>query len=114
MSDFENLPKEELYVFPGTPDHEPLSASDQNVSDPYGHIPQPFSYKFSEQEAVSVPGGTVKIVDSSKFLVSKTIAAAMVTIEPGAMRELHWHSTSDEWNIFLQGTARITVYAASR
>lgn len=58
------------------------------------------------------PGGTVKIVDSSMFEVSKTIAAALVTIEPGAMRELHWHPTSDEWNIFLSGHARITVFAA--
>ena len=31
----------------------------------------------------------MKIVDSSTFLVSTTIAAAEVTIEPGAMRELH-------------------------
>lgn len=27
------------------------------------------------------------------------------------MRELHWHA-SDEWNFFLKGSARITVYAA--
>lgn len=28
------------------------------------------------------------------------------------MRELYWHLTSDEWNYFLQGSARITVYMA--
>jgi oxalate decarboxylase/phosphoglucose isomerase-like protein (cupin superfamily) len=33
-------------------------------------------------------------------------------IEPGAMRELHWRLTSDEWNYVLQGSARITVYMA--
>lgn len=36
-------------------------------------------------------------------------SAALVTIAPGAMREIHWHS-SDEWNFFLRGQARITVY----
>ena len=28
------------------------------------------------------------------------------------MRELHWHPHSDEWNFFLSGRARITIYAA--
>lgn len=38
-------------------------------------------------------------------------SGALVTIAPGAMREIHWHQ-QDEWNFFLQGSARITVYAA--
>ena len=29
------------------------------------------------------------------------------------MRELHWHLTSDEWNFFIAGTARLTVFAAA-
>jgi oxalate decarboxylase family bicupin protein len=28
------------------------------------------------------------------------------------MRELHWHLTSDEWNFFIQGSGRITVFSA--
>lgn len=28
------------------------------------------------------------------------------------MREIHWHTTSPEWNYFLQGSARITVFQA--
>lgn len=28
------------------------------------------------------------------------------------MREIHWHTTSPEWNFFLQGSARITVFSA--
>jgi oxalate decarboxylase family bicupin protein len=39
-------------------------------------------------------------------------SAALVTIAPGAMREIHWHTTSDEWSYFLQGSARITVFQA--
>ena len=113
VSDLEPLPKSQLYVFNGTPDHKSLQDPSQNVSDPSGFISPAFSYNFSKQEAKQTPGGSVKIVDSTTFPISKTIAAAMVTIKPGAMRELHWHSNSDEWNIFLQGTARITVFASS-
>lgn len=28
------------------------------------------------------------------------------------MREIHWHTTSDEWNFFISGSARISIYAA--
>lgn len=28
------------------------------------------------------------------------------------MRELHWHTTSDEWDYILAGQGRLTVYVA--
>lgn len=33
----------------------------------------------------------MSIVDSRNFPVSKTIAATIVSLEPGGLRELHWH-----------------------
>ena len=33
----------------------------------------------------------MKIVDSRNFPVAKTIASSIVTLKPGALRELHWH-----------------------
>jgi oxalate decarboxylase/phosphoglucose isomerase-like protein (cupin superfamily) len=33
-------------------------------------------------------------------------------VKPGAVREIHWHTTSDEWNFFIAGSARIGIYAA--
>lgn len=43
----------------------------------------------SSQEAV-------KIIDTTTFPIATDFAAALVTIEPGAMRELYWRLTSDE------------------
>ena len=37
-------------------------------------------------KATPLEGGSAKVVDSSNFEVSKTIAMAEVTVEPGAMR----------------------------
>ena len=34
-------------------------------------------------------GGNVKVADSAIFKAAKSIAVAEVTVEPGAMRELH-------------------------
>lgn len=71
-----------------------------------------FTYHFSQQAPLLVPGGSVKVIDSNTFPAAKNFAAALVTLQPGAMREMHWHLTSDEWNYFLQGSARATIYLA--
>jgi oxalate decarboxylase len=53
----------------------------------------------------------VRIIDSGVFKVSTTIATAMVTVHPGGIRELHWHPNADEWQYFISGTGRMTVFA---
>lgn len=112
VSAFDNLPSGELYIFPGTP--APANLSAQNVTGPAGNIPTnlSYSYHFSQQQPFEVPGGNVKIIDSTSFPIAENFAAALVTIHPGAMRELHWHPTSDEWNYVISGSARFTVYEA--
>ncbi|RMZ74507.1 oxalate decarboxylase [Pyrenophora seminiperda CCB06] len=109
---FKNIPKQQLWIFPGTP--APSNISEQNVTGPAGVIPKEgaYTYHWSQQEPVRVPGGTVKILDPTTFPIASTFSAALVTLEPGAMREMHWHTTSDEWSYFLAGTARLTVYEA--
>jgi oxalate decarboxylase len=54
--------------------------------------------------------GTVRIADSTNFLVSKTIAATRVAIKPGGLRAMHWHPNADEWLYVVKGTARMTVF----
>ena len=44
--------------------------------------------------------------------MSKTIAAGLVEIEPGGMRELHWHTNADEWQFYISGQARMTVFGS--
>jgi oxalate decarboxylase len=55
-------------------------------------------------------GGSIRIADSTNFPASKTIAAALVKVKPGSMRELHWHPNADEWQYYMQGSARMTVF----
>jgi oxalate decarboxylase len=57
-------------------------------------------------------GGTVRISDSSSFPAATSIAAAYVEVEPGAMRELHWHPNANEAQYYIAGQARMTVFAA--
>ena len=55
--------------------------------------------------------GSVRIVDSRNFTVSRNIAAAYVVIKPGAMRALHWHQNADEWQFWISGKGRMTLFA---
>ncbi len=76
-------------------------------------VPQSFSHRMLAQTPIKSKGGSVRITDSKNFPVSKTIAAALVEVEPGGMRELHWHPNTDEWQYYISGSARMGVFAAS-
>ena len=82
------------------------------VKAPKGPTPIKYSYHLSTQKPMKMDGGQVKIVDSTNFPAASTIAAALVEVEPGAMRELHWHPNNDEWQYYISGSARMTVFAS--
>lgn len=102
------------YIFPSTP--PPKDISDQNTTFSAGrsaaHDPKTqYTYHFSQQRPLKIPGAdSLKIADPTTFPAATDISAALVTLEPGALRELHWHLQSDEWNFFLSGQALVTVY----
>ena len=81
---------------------------------PEGVMEPPVSYTWHMmgQEPIKAPGGWVRITDSRNFTVAKTIAAARVEVEPGGIRELHWHPNADEWQYWLEGQGRMTVFAS--
>jgi len=112
-TEFDNLPSDinhTRYMFPA-PVPGPLSSD--RVADPSNTEGQlHFSYRLLQQEPIQAPGGRVRIVDSRNFPAASTIAAALVEIEPGAMRELHWHPTNDEWQYYIEGSGRMTVFAS--
>lgn len=107
-SAFDGLPPNELWIFqselPGSLESDRIAGTNP--------VPQSYSYHMLAQEPIRSSGGTVRIVDSSNFPVSNTIAAALVEIEPGGLRELHWHPNADEWQYYISGHARMGVFAA--
>lgn len=62
------------------------------------------------QPAIHTTSGDARIVDSRNFPAAKNIAAAMLTIQPGGMRELHWHPNASEWQYYIAGQGRMTVF----
>lgn len=111
ISAFSNIPAKQLYIFPGP--SPPSSIEQDQPKSPSGTVPSPFSFAWSQSKTTNLAGGTVKVLDSTTFPVSKTIAAAEVTINKGGMRELHWHPTQAEWTYYISGNARVTLFASS-
>jgi oxalate decarboxylase len=99
----------ELYIFPA-PVPGPLSSDKIPGATA---VPQSFSHRLMAQEPIKTRSGNVRISDSSTFPVSTTIAAALIEVNPGGMRELHWHPNTDEWQYYIEGQARMGVFGAS-
>jgi oxalate decarboxylase len=109
-SAFKNIPTDQLWIFQGTPP-ESLAEAQGYAASPAGRPDHPFIFLASTMAPTkSSAGGEVRVVDSSNFTVSKTVAAAIVTVKPGGLRELHWHPDADEWQYFIKGKARMTVF----
>ena len=105
----QTLQKEQLFIF-RAPVPGPLAADQKVAAGSLPPSPYDFSFRTKEQRPTfKTAGGEVLIVDSSTFKASTTVAAAIVTVHPGGMRELHWHQNADEWQYYISGKGRMTV-----
>ena len=75
-------------------------------------VAQTFSHRLMAQEPIKTSSGTVRICDSRNFPVDTTIAAALVEVNPGGLREMHWHPNADEWQYYIEGQGRMGVFGA--
>jgi oxalate decarboxylase len=111
QSTFNRVPKKELFIFQtGLPGD--LKAEQAQAAKGTGTVPRTFDFKASAMKPTKVTrGGEVKIIDSKIFPVTP-ISAAIVTLKPGGLRELHWHPNADEWQYYITGKGRMTVFAS--
>jgi oxalate decarboxylase len=107
---FKNIPLDNLWIFQGK-DPGPLAEAQQASRSSQGMPMHPFVFSLGDMKPNKVTrGGTVQIADSRNFNASANVAAALVTIKPGGLRELHWHPNADEWQYYIAGEARMTVF----
>ena len=110
-STFDKVPPKELFIFQRELPR-PLAEEKKQVEDVTGPVPHPYDFRPSEMQPTKVSrGGEVKIIDRKSFPATD-IAAAIVTLKPGGLRELHWHPNADEWQYYVKGKGRMTVFAA--
>jgi oxalate decarboxylase len=105
-----NLPAGGKWIFQA--DVPPSLDQDQKAAAQYSPLsPHDFAFRLMEMKPTyKTKGGEVRIIDSKVFKVSKTIVAAHVIVHPGGLRSLHWHQNQDEWQYYIGGQGRMTVF----
>ncbi len=82
-----------------------------NVPDPHlaGEELPTFKFELEKSKGKVVGNSSGKEATVKQLPISKGIAGVSMTLEPGAMRELHWHATAAEWAFVIEGHVRTTV-----
>jgi oxalate decarboxylase len=107
---FSKIPLHDLYIFQGEMPG-PIAAAQQQAQGDAGLPKLRSTFALNEVAPIrKTRGGEVRIADSTNFEIAKTIAAALVTIHPGGMREMHWHPNADEWLYVMAGQGEATVF----
>jgi oxalate decarboxylase len=98
-SAFDKVSKKELFIFKRLPGD--LKAEQAQGAQGAGTVPRHFDFKTSTMKPTKVTrSGEVKIIDS-KIFPATPISAAIVTLKPGGLRELHRHPNADEWQYYI-------------
>jgi oxalate decarboxylase len=75
-----------------------------------GSLPN-LKFSFDTAHMRVTDGGWARQVTVNELPVATTLAGVNMHLNPGAIRELHWHSAA-EWAVMLAGRARITAVDA--
>src|SRR5246127_1340290 len=104
------LPTEALYIFPSTVPTNTVAQDKEEIGGSAVASPSQITFKMKSMAPTrSAELGEVRIVDSRNFPLTK-LAAALVTLKPGGLRELHWHPNASEWQFWIAGKGRMTVF----
>jgi oxalate decarboxylase len=109
VSAFDGFPTSEVYFAKGSIPSDRQSENLQGLQSP------PETHKFrllAEPPHSTYRGGREWRVDASRFPVSTTMTGVVLDLEPGGLRELHWHPTSDEWQYVVEGKFSVTMFGS--
>jgi oxalate decarboxylase len=105
----DQLPKKEMYIGPGK---VPVAAIEPLRDAQMQPAQASHKYRLDMQPPRVFPGGREYIVSSKEFPIQTTLTAVRMDLQPGALRELHWHPHADEWQFYVRGRARVGVFGS--
>ena len=109
-SAFDGFPQEEVYFARGL---RPPAEPPPPLQGPLRSPPQTHKYRLLAQEPNSLhKGGREWRVGADRFPIATTITGVILDLEPGGLRELHWHPTADEWQYVIDGRVRVTLFGS--
>src|SRR5580698_4488661 len=106
---FAQFPKKEVYIGPGK---VPAEALEQVRNADLEPSQASHKFRLDKQTPHVLEGGEERIVSSREFPIQTTLTAVRMDLNPGAMREMHWHPHADEWQYYVSGGARVTIFGS--
>lgn len=109
LEDLKQFPTKEMYILSG-----PVPADHVKEHQP-GLKSAPLTHRYelmAQEPYAKLPGGTEWRASAKEFPISKTMTGIILELEPGAMREPHWHPNANEWQYVLSGSVRITLFGS--
>jgi len=103
------FPKKEVYIGPGKVPEAAIEPFRDATLQP---AQSSHKYRLDMQPARVFPGGREFMVSSKEFPIQTTLTAVRMDLQPGALRELHWHPHADEWQFYVRGRARVGVFGS--
>lgn len=103
------LPKKESYIIPGK---IPARIPEAYLAGDAQTTQTPHKFRLADAPPLTFPGGWERIATVKEFPINTTLTSVLQYLEPGAIREMHWHPNADEWQYILSGRSRITVFGA--
>lgn len=106
---FANIPKDEVYFVRGRVPPEETQPLQGGLKSPA----RTHRYRLLAQEPHSIHRyGREWRVGSDRFPVSQTITGVVLDLEPGGLRELHWHPNADEWQYVIEGQVSVSMFGS--
>lgn len=105
---FDAFPKGEAYIQAG-----PVLLVSDALDAPW---PKESTHKFrllrDAKAARDFDGGTFRLASVDEFPASKTMSGGVMTIKPGAQRNLHWNPNANEWHYYLRGKGQVAAFGS--
>ncbi|HYZ33636.1 MAG TPA: cupin domain-containing protein [Crenalkalicoccus sp.] len=110
-STFQNFPKGETYIMQGAIIEKDSPQAQENVSNAGART---HKYRLSSHKPqYDQKGGSLHLASAREFPISTTMTGGIMRMEPGVIREMHWHPQANEWQYFIKGQASIGLFGAS-
>lgn len=107
------LPQKEAYFAAGPVPDEMSAMAMSRPEESNIELTSLHRYPLQAQQPRIIPGGGLqRMVSAKEFPISKTMTGSVLELQPGALREMHWHPNADEWQYFISGQAELSVFLA--
>jgi len=109
VSEVAKFPRKEVYIGPGKVPAQTIEPFRDAALQP---SQSSHKYRLDQQPPKTFPGGREFIVSSKEFPLQTTLTAVRMDLQPGALREMHWHPHADEWQYYVRGRARVGIFGS--